>query len=137
MTIIKFIDPDEDDLLFDSDDWTFISDRGGLIHINDMTYMVFLTMELEIRKSLADITTITNFKDKATANILSKDLQQCWSNVSQDWKKETDSEVLLQLIVEQYITVRGFSAVGAFIEKYKQGHQRTVQKKKALRKSLN
>ena len=47
---LMFADPDEEEQLFHFEDWTYISNRGGLIHISDTTYLLFVTMELEIRK---------------------------------------------------------------------------------------
>lgn len=122
--------------MFQSEDWTYIIDRGGLIHVSDTTYMLFVAMEVEIRKNLSQLSLLTNFKEMAITNILgSREFLQCWSDISINWGDESDD--LKEMIVNQYVTVRGFSAAGAFIEKYKQNKQKTVQKKRALRKTLN
>ena len=42
-----------------------------------------------------------------------------WSMVSVNWEEEESTE-LLQKIIEYWVTVRGFSFAGAFLEKYKQ-----------------
>ena len=34
----------------DSEDWTALVDRGGLTHVGDMTYGLFESMELEVKK---------------------------------------------------------------------------------------
>ena len=36
----------------DSEDWVRSVDRGGLKYVNDMTYMMFVSMELEVRRHL-------------------------------------------------------------------------------------
>ena len=41
------------------------------------------------------------------------------------------------MIVQHWITVRGFSFVSAFMEKYKQRNEKSTQKSKGLRKTLN
>ena len=56
-----------------------------------------------------------------------------WSMLSIDWEEEESSE-LLRYIVEHWVTVRGFSFAGAYLEKYKQEHKKSVQKSKGLRK---
>ena len=56
--------------MFQSEDWTYIIDRGGLIHVSDTTYMLFVAMEVEIRKNLSQLSLLTNFKEMAITNIL-------------------------------------------------------------------
>ena len=51
-----------------------------------------------------------------------------WDSASKD--------ALLQLIVQHWVTVRGFSFSAAYMEKYKQKHKKTVQKSKGIRKTL-
>ena len=121
--------------MFQSEDRTYIIDHGGLIHVSDTTYMLFVAMEVEIRKNLSQLSLLTNFKEMAITNILgSQEFLQCRSEISINWGDESDD--LKEMIVNQYVTGRGFSAAGAFIEKYKQKKQKIVQKR-ALRKTLN
>ena len=47
---------------------------------------------------------------------------------------DVESNDLLKLIVEHWITLRGFSAASAFNELYQQENKKSVQKSKALRK---
>ena len=58
-----------------------------------------------------------------------------WEIVSAGWEVE-ESQVLLKLIAEHYITIRGFSFVSGLLEKYKQAHKRSIQKSKGVRKQL-
>ena len=39
-------------LLHESGDWVGFIDRGGLKHINDTAYMLFVSMELEVCRHL-------------------------------------------------------------------------------------
>lgn len=58
-----------------------------------------------------------------------------WSLLAVNWEEDEET-VLLDMIINHWITVRGFSHAGAFMEKYKQAHQKTVEKSKGLRKKL-
>ena len=58
-----------------------------------------------------------------------------WSIISVNWEEET-AEVLLCMIVEHWITLRGVSTASALIEKYKQQSKKNVQKSKGVRKRL-
>ena len=44
---------------------------------------------------------------------------------------------ILEMVVDLWITVRGFSLAGAWVEEYKITQKKTTQKSKALRKQLN
>ena len=75
-------------------------------------------------------------KEKAIAAILTNhSVLEQWSEFSTNWGKE-ESDKLLQMIVEHWITVRGFSFTSAFMEAYKQKNKKTVEKSKGLRKNL-
>ena len=45
-------------------------------------------------------------------------------------------EKLLRLVVDMWVTIRGFSYSSAWIEKYKQEHKKTTEKSKGIRKVL-
>ena len=129
----KLLFLENDEIQLDSEDWIKAIDRGGLIHISDATYMVFHSMEVVFRHNF--MTT----KETDTTLILQKllednDLLFYWSQVSANWDEEADE--LLKLIANHWITIRGFSSVSAFMEKYKKANQKSVEKSKGLRKSL-
>ena len=54
-------------------------------------------------------------------------MQVPWEDISTNWVEE-EQQQLLQMVTELYITSRGYSAAGAFMEKYKQEKKKTVQK---------
>ena len=118
-----------------SSDWVDRVDRGGLQHVNDIAFTLFATMELEFRRHI-DISDGSEIKSKAIENILeSDDVQVYWESLSSEWEDEVAS-ILLKLIVEHWVTIRGYSQASAFLEHYKQSTKAGVQKSKGLRKKL-
>ena len=71
------------------------------------------------------------------ANIIkdNDDVQFYWSIVAAEWEEET-AQALLKLIVDLWITIRGFSFASAWIEKFKKEQKKFVQKSKGVRKQL-
>ena len=122
-----------------SEDWTLAVDRGGLRHIDDMTFMLFVSMELELRRHLHDdnVSDSSGVKERALECVMSNaEVQLYWSTISANWEEEEASGELLKSIVEHWVTIRGFSFTSAFMEKYKLTHMKTLQKSKGLRKTL-
>ena len=119
----------------DSEDWIELIDRGGLTRINDIAFQVFLAMEVELRKHL-NSQCVPNFKMTITKKVLeNEDVAFYWSILSADWE-ERDSQDLLELVVNMFITIRGFSYASAWVEKYKTASAKSLQKSKGLRKTL-
>ena len=54
-----------------------------------------------------------------------------WSIASVELDDKT-STILLKMIVELWLTIRGFSFAGAFIEQYKSATKKSLQRSKAL-----
>lgn len=130
-------------LIIDGDDqsegWTNAVDRGGLTHVSHVTYMLFLSMETELRKHLnpSCASETSGVKGVATTAVKEdEDVLFYWSLISINWGEE-EAEALLNFIVDHWITLRGFSFTSAFMEKYKQANKKPLQKTKALRKTLN
>jgi hypothetical protein len=118
----------------DSEEWTNLLDRGGLTHVSDVIYMVFHAMEFSFKENFK-IESNKTTKGISEKILASEDLLFYWSLVSVNWNEKESTE-LLRMIVEHWITIRGFSAASAFIEIYKQQNKKTVQKSKGLRKGL-
>ena len=55
----------------ESDEWTNIIHRGGLKHVNNLTYTLFATMELALRQHLNSrkVSDISGLKDEAKEKI--------------------------------------------------------------------
>lgn len=109
-------------------------DRGGLYHVSDNTFQLFVTMELELRRCLSKFNSSAT-KDTVLESVLKNDdVFDQWYDISTDWGDE--SEDLLQIIAQHWITIRGFSRCSAFMEMYKKKNDKTIQKSKGLRKTL-
>ena len=119
-----------------SSDWLSLVDRGGLIHISDDLYRVFVAVEMEIRKFFK----IEKAQALASPNegkiihcvLSNEDVQFFWCLVSND----ISSKVILNYIVQLWITIRGFSFAKSYMEIYKQQAKKHLQRSKALRKKL-
>ena len=122
-----------------STEWLVAVNRGGLIAVDDSVYHLFLAVELEIRQHLsaANVSQDTNVKkillDKVFAN---EEVLFHWEIISHNWEP-VESLELLKIMIEHFITVRGFSFVAGFMELYKQTKKRSTGKAKALRKTLD
>ena len=65
----------------------------------------------------------------------SEDVLFYWCLVSAKWKEDL-AHALLDMIVDLWIAIRGFSSASGWLEKYKQNNKKTVQKSKGIRKQL-
>ena len=122
------------------EEWTKMMDRGGLWHVKETTYAVFLSIEEEIRDCLKTLVTHT---PKSKCEILKKvtnseDVQFYWLITTADFEIDDveTHETLLQMIVELYLTVRGYSYASVWMEKYKQATKKSIQRSKSLRRDL-
>ena len=101
------------DLLDDGDeqndetqDWVHSVDRGGLTLVNNVTFDVFIAIEGEIQNLLGKRMELT---DEVKTSICESDnVIFCWSLVCGDWE-DNCSAALLQMIVNQYTKIRGYS----------------------------
>ena len=125
----------EEDLDDDSSDWIGAIDRGGLTKVSNDTYQLFVAMEIELQKQLASTEVPVLSQDTKQAMLQNDNVQFFWSVVSGEWEEEVGS-VLLEMIVNEWVTIRGFSFASAWIEKFKQEAKMTTEKSKGLRKQL-
>ena len=125
------MESDEDD---ESEEWVQSIDRRGLKHVTNMTYMASEAMEVEFRKHLI-ISNVINTHKIMTEIENNGDVQFYWCIVSVGWANDT-AHTILGMIINLWITIRGFSTASGWLEKYKQAYKRTVQKSKGVRKQL-
>ena len=126
---------DGDEESNESQDWIASINRGGLTRINHNTFELFLAMEHELRKHLS-MSQAPNLSNHLHASIVeNEDVQFLWSIIGADWDENCGS-VLLQMLVSQWVKIRGFSFASAWIEKYKTTQKKTIQKSKGVRKQL-
>ena len=83
-----------------------------------MLYMVFYGMEIEVRSHIQGETGV-----KET---IIRDVTFYWSLLAANWESE-ETAVLLHMMTEQWITLRGFSHASAFMERYKQNVPRNLK----------
>ena len=118
--------------------WMNMVDRGGLWHINDQTYSIFVFIEEELRRFFTcdPCRQRDGIKDVAMETILqSNDLCFEWGLIA----FEVDSDIamlVLRKTVELYVTVRGFAFAKSCLELYKQAQKKSLQKSRALRSKL-
>ena len=80
----------------------------------------------------------TSKRERQEIGVIHSTLQQSedvlfhWSMITATW----DTIKLMEMIVELWITVRGFSLASAWIEQYKKVTKKTLQKSKPLRKQI-
>ena len=120
-----------------AEEWVNAIDRGGLCHISEHAYMFFVAMEEEVQcniKNTPDDKITNEFKAKLKDNIT---YVKCyWSDIIQNEEEDDDADAVLDMIIDLWITIRGYAYCSSWIEFHKKEHQRGLQKSKALRKTL-
>ena len=124
-----------DDIQCDSADWIKCVNRGGLMFVNDLTFEIFVAMELEIRNHLQACQPVNMLTVVTPAIKSNDDVLFYWSMISAGWN-ESSGNTLLDMVINMWVCVRGFSYSSAWIEKYKEVQKTTTQKSKGLRKQL-
>lgn len=107
----------EEDVDDGSSDWINAINRGGLTKVNNDTYELFVAMEVEL------------------CMVQNNNVQFFWSIICSEWEEKV-GHILLEMIISEWVTIRGFSYASAWIEKFKQATKVTTEKSKGLRKQL-
>ena len=131
---------DCEDFLAYTRHWVDRVNRGGLFIVSDLSYLLFEQLELNIHKlynlSALDTSSSLCSRDEVREAVVgSDDIQFYWSQLSSDLDDD-GSHQLLGMIVDFWITIRGFSFVRSFMEQYKQAHAVGTSKAKPLCKTL-
>ena len=124
-------------------EWTKLVDRGGLFHVNNSVYDLFVYLEMTVDKEL---TAIFNSKGKGIEKVRKEKLdwlcnndevQLVWSMISTLDDDDDDLEQdLLREIASLWITIRGYSKARKIKEKYKREKATATKGKRSLRKEL-
>lgn len=121
--------------------WTDLIDRGGLWHIKETTHQFFCATEYVVRQVLkTPVKPSPPSKPEMVQKVTSDDdVQFYWLIVTADFEIDDHviHEMLLNKIVELFITVRGFSLASGWLEKYKQCTKKPTQRTKSLRRELH
>ena len=119
--------------------WVNEVDRGGLWHVREGTYMLFVAMEEEVREhfrfgALED--SKERCRERLTTALSSNDeILFHWCMLTAEIE-EIHAQTVLDMLVSLWVTIRGFSFASAFIEMYKQEKKKALQRSKALRKDI-
>ena len=133
------VNGEESDLLEYTMKWTRLVNRGGLFEINETTYALFREIEMIVRKHLLVIFERTSPKTKemlSSAVSSDEDIQFYWTILSVDIESEEQAIKLLTEIIGLWVTIRGFSIAGTWMENYQKVRKSVSHKSKALRKQL-
>ena len=84
--------------------------------MNGLTFEDFLAMELEICSHLQGCKPVNFITDIAPSVKNSEDVLFFWSMVSSNWDEES-SETLFKMVVDLWLTVRGYSYTSVWVEK--------------------
>lgn len=134
------VNGEESSLMEYTREWCLKVDRGGLFEVNDTAYVLFRTLELNVRKHLIiSFSKGSTLEEKNKRDVITnavaadEDVQFYWTLLSVDITAEQKAIDILRGMIEMWITIRGFSIAKAWLEKFlpeKKGKQ------KALRKEL-
>ena len=120
-----------------SAEWVNIIDQGGLVHVTDACYQLFLAIEQVTWQELqlSKISSMDENFRKHLDNMLSND-----NDVLFNWTmitgSETENEEVLHERIKLWITTRGFSFAKSIMEKYRSESKKRTAKSKGLRTRL-
>ena len=117
-------------------EWVESMNRGGLFLTNDTTQMFFMVMEKKVQEVLPDHIKKSGDRQTLIQNIASDfDVDFHWCLIAVDIKEE-DAAELLQIVIESWLTMRGFALTSMWLEEYKRVTAKNLKKEKSLRKEL-
>ena len=116
-------------------------DRGGLTKITEEAHQFFVALEGSVRSYLTlskahtmDNTTLSRVKSGVFAD---SDVQFNWCLTGIIMKVEEDRvEELLEMCIDKWLTIRGYSFADSMQEMFKQQAKKGTAKAKALRKTI-
>ena len=131
---------EEDDLTTDSSaDWTNQITRGGLKLVNNKTYQFFHAIEVKVRQhfNMTSAPTLTaGFKAALLETVKADDdVLFHWEIIAVEWE-EGEEQALLHMIIDLWITIRGFSFAKSWLEMYKQEKKKSKSQKEYENSSL-
>ena len=141
LCLMALVKSRNDEEVASDDEWTRMLDRGGLWSIKETSYLLFCAIEEETRYCLK---TLSSQHGKCKQEILrhitsNDDVLFHWIITTADFEIDDEEvhEVLLEKIVELYITVREFSYASGWMEKFKKVTKQSTQQSKSLRRDLH
>ena len=121
-------------------EWTKAINQGGLVHISNEAFHLFQSIELSVRRYLTVKNTASmdnTFKEHLTKCIVEdedEDVVFYWCLLG--YSDDEYAETCLNMIVNKWVTIRGFSFARSMMEMYKQAARTGTEKAKSLRTKL-
>ena len=127
-----------------SSKWIKLVDRGGLYHVQDIVYDLFVTIEYFVDNRLSEILRQKGKgiecvrKNQLAWVVDEEEVQSLWNQVdsSSIVEDETARQNLLLEIVHLWVTTRGYSKTHKLKEEYKIKQKQVVKGKRSLRKEI-
>jgi hypothetical protein len=124
---------DEDE----SGEWLKAVNRGGLNCVTSQMLEFVFAMERVVRGYFRKYDGCKDVKGELLKLVKTNEtVDGEWKMVSAEWEPQ-ESQIIFNMVVELWVTMRGFSFASAWMEKWKAEKSKTVQKSQALRKNLN
>ena len=129
---------DEIDTTDHTEEWTNIMDRGGLYHVSVSIYHLFHHMEVQLRQHYNLKRVVLEPKGKA--EIIkelceNEEVLYQWQILTEDEEDLMVVDELYEMLVSEFITVRGFYFAYSIVETYKK-ISKSLQKTVVIRKTL-
>ena len=109
------------------------------MYVKETTYSLFLSIEGELRESLQALTglEVTASADMMIKEITtSEDVADLHSTAHFEIEDIDIQDLLFQMIVKLYVTMRGHSYSNALMEKFKQSKKKFTQRSKSPRRDV-
>ena len=105
--------------------------RGGLVHVNEITYALFISLENEMKSLSTGVAGPSSDRQTTITQRLvnNDDVQFYWCMIAANFEVDDldTHSTLLNMIVDLFITIRGFSYSNAWMEKFKQQEKTTIK----------
>ena len=126
---------EEDGVYDDSIDWVRLVDQGGLNRVSNTTFWLLSAMEVDIKAHLAKHDPENfNINDVLKQKLLTNDeVEFHWETLSTNWE-EQESRALLSIIIDYYLTIRGYAFASNWMEQYKNSTKRRSRNPKEYEK---
>ena len=126
--------------IFNIGNWSKLVDRGGFYHCRAELIETLLVVEKLTKEMITSRLTERRVPilELKTSILNSNDVTESWNNAFSDEKhsNSVDQAMLLEMILSEYLTLRGFAFTAHYMEKYKYNNNKRVLKTKSLRSKL-
>ena len=125
-------DTDKEYLHSHSTDWINAIDRGGLVHITDSCFQLFLAIETVTRQGMKATAAVMDYSFRQhLENMITSDSDVlfCWTMITGE---ESLNENILYELIKLWVTIRGFSFAKSIVERYRLATKKRTEKTKGL-----